>query len=147
MGKAASNKERDPMLLNRIVIHNWKNFKEADVKIGHRLFLIGPNASGKSNFLDIFRFIREICMPGGGLTQAVNKKRGGVSNLRCFWARRYSDISINFFLEDEANQWTYLLKFNQDNQRRPIITEEKVSLNEDFILSRPEKEDKEDEER
>lgn len=31
---------------------NWRNFKSVDVQVGERLFVFGPNASGKSNLLD-----------------------------------------------------------------------------------------------
>ncbi|TEU15991.1 MAG: chromosome segregation protein SMC, partial [Anaerolineales bacterium] len=55
------------MRFSRIKLENWRNFQEADVPLQNRVFLVGANASGKSNFLDAFRFLRDIVMPGGGL--------------------------------------------------------------------------------
>jgi predicted ATPase len=40
------------MYINNFRLRNWKNFKEAESSLEQRVFLIGPNASGKSNYLD-----------------------------------------------------------------------------------------------
>ena len=68
-----------------IQLRNWKNFRNVDLKVGPRLFLVGPNASGKSNFLDAIRFLRDLVLPGGGLHSACDA-RGGVSKIRCLSA-------------------------------------------------------------
>jgi AAA domain, putative AbiEii toxin, Type IV TA system len=54
------------MFVRRLSIENWKNFPKGEVNLSRRLFLIGPNASGKSNFLDIFRFLRDLSLSKGG---------------------------------------------------------------------------------
>jgi predicted ATPase len=135
------------MNIRNLKIENWKNFRRIDdVRIGRRLFLIGPNASGKSNFLDIFRFMRDICASkGGGLEQAV-KSRGGVSAIRCLATRERSDILIEVKLEEESESgvWLYRLRFNQDKQRFPVIREERVEYNGKVILDRPDSMDNED---
>lgn len=135
------------MFIQNLRIENWKNFREGNVHIERRLFLIGPNASGKSNFLDIFRFMRDICSSkGGGLEQAV-RVRGGVSAIRCLAARARSDILIEARLrEEETNgrQWLYRLSFNQDKQRVPTIKEERVECDGEVLLDRPDSEDKKD---
>ncbi|MCK5108938.1 MAG: AAA family ATPase [Methanosarcinales archaeon] len=53
------------MIVSHITLKNWRNFQSVDVDMGNRVFLVGPNASGKSNFLDVFRFLRDITKPGG----------------------------------------------------------------------------------
>ena len=65
----------------KVELSNWKNFQKVDVHLTKRVFLVGPNASGKSNFLDVFRFLNDIASVGGGFQHAV-KKRGGVSSFR-----------------------------------------------------------------
>lgn len=133
------------MFVQRLKVENWKNFPKGEVKMSRRLFLIGPNASGKSNFLDIFRFLRDLCLTkGGGLRQAV-ESRGGVSAIRCLAARKYSDILIEVELRDDSGDvWLYRLRFNQDKQRIPLIKEERVEYNGRQILERPDKYDIED---
>ena len=48
------------MIINRLIVKNWRNFREINVELSARQFMVGPNASGKSNLLDIFRFLRDI---------------------------------------------------------------------------------------
>jgi predicted ATPase len=82
-----SRSTRKPVNFTHIEIGNWRNFVQADVALERRVFLIGPNASGKSNFLDIFRFLHDIAVVGGGFQDAV-ARREGVSALRSLAARR-----------------------------------------------------------
>lgn len=140
--------EKYPMLnFSYIKLKNWKNFADVHTQIQTRAFLVGPNASGKSNFLDAFRFLRDIAIRGGGLQQAVSKRRG-VSALRSLSARRYSDIELSVKIADgsDANRckWEYLISFNQDNQRRPIIKKERVIKEDNIILDRPDEDDQND---
>ena len=48
------------MIINRLIVKNWRNFQHINVPLRERQFIVGPNASGKSNLLDIFRFLRDI---------------------------------------------------------------------------------------
>jgi predicted ATPase len=111
------------MFIKRLRIRNWRNFKDADFPIYDRLFLIGPNAAGKSNLLDVFRFVGEVAAEG--LKQAV-ARRGGVSSIRCLAARQYSDVVIALDLKDGETEWRYELIFNQDNLSNPIVKMESV---------------------
>ena len=124
---------------------NWKNFARVDIAITDRAFLVGPNASGKSNFLDAFRFLRDLASSGGGFQEAISR-RGGVRAIRCLAARRYPDIEICVELqeEDDGDRWKYELAFNQDKQRRPQIRTERVCCNQREILARPNSEDEAD---
>lgn len=134
------------MYVSRVSVENWMNFQAADVSLGLRLFLVGPNASGKSNFLDIFRFLRDVSVSGGGLQQSVDVLRGGVSAIRCLAARRYSDVAISVEISDDNGDgvWNYSLRFNQDNLRRSFIRGEKVSHNGVIVIERPDRSDKDD---
>lgn len=139
------------MKISRLSLRNWKNFAQVDVDIPDRLFLIGPNASGKSNFLDAFRFLRDLASTGGGFQEAVGR-RGGVSALRCLAARRYPDVAISVEVEEDARKrWHYELAFNQDNLHRPLLRKgspllrkETVRLGDTVLLDRPTAEDQAD---
>jgi predicted ATPase len=54
------------MIVTHVVLKNWRNFRAVNVPLRERSFLLGPNASGKSNFLDVFRFLRDVSKPQGG---------------------------------------------------------------------------------
>src|SRR4030042_3398169 len=99
-----------------IHLENWRNFAQADAGLERRVFLSGPNASGKSNFLDVFRFLHDIASVGGGFQEAVRKRRG-VSSLRCLAARRYPDIVIRVGVGGGGGgaAWGYEVRFTQAN--------------------------------
>lgn len=134
------------MIITKIQLRNWKNFGNIDAVCGKRVFLIGPNASGKSNFLDSLRFLREVAQDG--LAKAVDS-RGGIRAVRYLCARKQSDVKIAVTLDDK---WEYGLSFTAVNgNSKPKITEEYVFLMENGrktqLLKRPNNEDIQDEER
>jgi predicted ATPase len=133
---------------SRICIENWRNFARVAVDLRRRVFLVGPNASGKSNFLDVFRFLHDIVSVGGGFQEAV-RRRGGVSSLRCLAARRYPDLVLRARLggDESVSAWEYELHFTQDNRQRPIVKKEQVAKEREVILRRPNEEDEKDPER
>ena len=83
------------MRIHRIRIKNWRNFTDADVLLQSRTFIVGANASGKSNFLDIFRFLRDVASSSGGGLQKALKDRGGIGKVRSLAARRHPNILID----------------------------------------------------
>jgi len=129
-------------------LENWRNFQHVDIPLERRVFLVGPNASGKSNFLDALRFLHDIVSVGGGFREAV-RRRGGVSRLRCLAARLYSDIVLRVKLveADGDSVWEYALHFNQDNRQRPEVKKETVVSEGKEILNRPDDDDSADGER
>lgn len=138
------------MYIKQVTLKNWRNFRNAEGDLSQVSYILGANAAGKSNFLDVFRFLRDIAKPeGGGLQKAVND-RGGVSKLRCLHARNDTEIriEINFVdrLEDEQVSWKYILGFKPEGKgkHRNIISCEEVWNKESKILNRPDKRDKAD---
>ena len=101
------------MIIKRVHLLNWKNFREIDVKLGERCFIVGANASGKSNFIDALRFLRDIAKQSGGLQEAV-ESRGGITKIRCLAARVHTEVSITVELgeiESSESIWKYHLSF------------------------------------
>lgn len=131
--------------IRKLRLRNWKNFADVEVEIGDRVFLVGPNASGKSNFLDVFRFLCDLASSSGGFQEAVGRRRG-VSALRCLAARRKPDIEIHVELQEglDGDRWEYELAFSQDNLRRPLLHVERVLRNETGLVERPDKDDEDD---
>jgi predicted ATPase len=130
------------MIISRVILKNWRNFIRADVGLQRRVFLVGPNASGKSNFLDVFRFLRDIAKTrGGGLQEAV-EKRGGLTKIRCLAARRDPEVTIEIHLsndEDKSPIWKYEIGLKQEphGNRQPYLSYERVWHLEQMILKRP----------
>ncbi len=131
------------MYVSKITLKNWKNFQSVTTPLQLRVFIIGPNASGKSNFLDAFRFLKDVA--NDGLLKAVQDKRGGISQIRCLAARKDPAISIEVEISDAQKlKYTYHLSIMQDNVKRPKVHKEEVRYNGEVVLKRPSPEDKED---
>jgi predicted ATPase len=137
------------MIVSHLRLKNWRNFQAVDVPLRSRVFLAGPNASGKSNFLDVFKFLRDIVKRGGGLQQAV-EERGGLSKIRCLAARKEPDVEIEVHLAnggDEPPLWRYSIgiKQYQRGTRSPYLVYERIWEGEQEILNRPDENDTKDE--
>jgi predicted ATPase len=144
-----SNGRRDhgSLRFTRLRLQNWRNFSNIDVMLSQRVFVVGPNASGKSNLLDVFRFLHDIVAVGGGLEEAV-RKRQGVSKLRALAARKVPDIVIDVELGgSNGTTWRYELALGHDKQQRPQIKRESVWHDSRSLFSRPDESDKSDPER
>lgn len=137
------------MLITNIKLKNWRNFRALDVRMREVTYLLGPNASGKSNLLDVFRFLRDISKPKGGGLQTAVADRGGITKVRCLHARRDPEILIDVELGTDADDppsWRYVLGFKPEGKgaQRLLVSREEVWEGEKKILSRPNSADKSD---
>lgn len=136
------------MIISKLTLKNWRNFLTLDIRLAERVFIVGPNAAGKSNLLDALRFLRDVAKPGGGLQQAVFQ-RGGLSKIRCLAARKEPDVEIEVELSNgsSAPVWKYAIGITQQvrGHRQPILRLEKVTHAGQVLLERPDSEDKKDE--
>jgi predicted ATPase len=66
-------------MINSIRVRNFKSFENIEVSLDKFNVLIGANASGKSNFVSLFRFLKD-CLDSG-LNNAISMQ-GGVDYLR-----------------------------------------------------------------
>lgn len=141
------------MIVTRLQLKNWRNFIEVDVPLRERTYLLGANASGKSNLLDVFRFLRDISKPtGGGLQKAVHN-RGDIQKLRCLHARQNPEVRIEVELKNSADDseplWRYVLAFKGEKKGKYglLISSEEVWQGNTLVHGRPDTEDLKDEAR
>lgn len=137
------------MIISRIKLKNWRNFRQVDIELGDRVFVVGPNACGKSNFLDVFRFLRDIAKPGGGLQKAI-QDRQSFSKIRCLSARKEPNIEIEIHLSEFGSTdtiWKYAMGIKQENRgyRQPYLVYERVwDQKNKLLIDRPNKDDEND---
>jgi len=133
------------MIVTRLILRNWRNFRTADIDLAQRVFVAGPNAAGKSNLLDVFAFLRDIAKAGGGLQKAVTE-RGGISKIRCLAARQYPDVEVQVHVADNGTLWSYAIGLKQEARgyRQPLLTYERVMRGDQTVRQRPDSEDKKD---
>ena len=129
-------------MITSISLRNWRNIVDADIDLQSQHYLVGANASGKSNFLDAIVFLRDVASVG---FQEAVKKRGGVKKIRNMWVkgRGNNDVVIAIDCQIEKEKWSYYLQFgnpqNGDNSI-PRIKEEVLQITEGkTIISRTEK--------
>ncbi|MCL6466619.1 MAG: AAA family ATPase, partial [candidate division WOR-3 bacterium] len=67
------------MAIKKVKISNFKSFKDLEIELGKFNVLIGTNASGKSNFVQILKFLRDIT--NYHLDNAISMQ-GGIEYLR-----------------------------------------------------------------
>jgi predicted ATPase len=143
------------MYVSHISLRNWRNFTKAEANLSETVYLLGPNASGKSNFLDIFRFMRDIVNPNGGGLQQALASRGGLGKVRSLAARKNPHVELEFELRDSLDDfstqpdWKYHLSIQAEGsgRQRPLIQREVVYRLGELLLSRPDDDDKSDRER
>lgn len=126
-------------------LRNWRNFADTErLPLQRRVVLVGPNASGKSNLLDAFGFLRDVASSSGGLQHAV-ARRGGVSAVRSLAARRYSEVALEVDVGTgrDAPVWRYELAFTL-KQRRAMVIREVVACDGSELLRRPDERDRVD---
>jgi predicted ATPase len=86
------------MAVKKIRASNFKSFEDIKVELDKFNVLIGPNASGKSNFIEIFRFIRDVA--AHGLSNAVSLQ-GGIEFLRNVNIGSSRDLSVQIVYDSE----------------------------------------------
>lgn len=135
------------MHISRLRLMNWRNFKAVDVALEERMFFVGPNASGKSNLLDVFRFLKDIARPDGGLQKAV-MSRGGLAKIRNLSARKNSPVEIEVELTDLKTHMKWLYELHLGHKKNGVdrfeISKERVMKNGQVLLNRPDSKDEED---
>jgi predicted ATPase len=78
--------------ISRVRLKNYKSIAECDVRLGPLTILVGPNGTGKSNFLDALAFLARALETTP--TQAV-EERGGLSEI----LRRVPEPADSFSIE------------------------------------------------
>jgi len=78
------------MAITNLKVANFKSFKDLDLNLGRFNVIVGANASGKSNFVEIFRFLKALEREDlndavslhGGPESILNKRIGSSEPLR-----------------------------------------------------------------
>ena len=86
----------DRRLLTRVALRNYKSIGACDIRPAQLSFLVGPNGSGKGNFLDALRFVADAL--GHSLDHAL-RDRGGIGEVR----RRSGGHPTHFGIRLEFN--------------------------------------------
>lgn len=91
------------MKITSIKAENFKSYKKIDIKLNNLNYIIGGNASGKSNFVNILKFINDIVEYG--IDDAI-LLQGGIKYLFNSSSRKNGGLVLDFEIEldDEKNR-------------------------------------------
>lgn len=140
------------MRFTRLELGNWRNFLSVDVSLSQRVFIVGPNASGKSNLLDALRFLRDIADPAGGLHRALDERRGlgavrslhaGLPRAGIGMPKPLPPVLVAVQAEIEGKPWRYSLALADVHGHARIVSEE-VDGPDGALLRRPDAADAQD---
>lgn len=126
--------ERENPLIRRVRAQNFKSLNDVSVQLGARNVAVGPNMSGKSNFISLFKFLTRMVLPAPGVYGLPNavSEMGGMAELA--WRGGNSNLmSIGLegdFAEHgqggEEEKWTYSLAFVSDGRGHITVQEESL---------------------
>lgn len=92
--------------IDRIVASNFKSFKNLDIDFSDFTVIVGANAAGKSNFVRVFKFIKDIMI--FGIDDAISLQ-GGIKYLKNLQSNKEETFSLGFHLSTDE-LWVRKLK-------------------------------------
>ncbi|MER6248897.1 AAA family ATPase [Streptomyces griseorubiginosus] len=130
-----SEQGRTPTFLTRVRVENYRSIASCDVRLGPLTILAGPNAAGKSNFLDAIRFVRDALAsspgqaldPRGGLEEVLHRHASG---RRADFFRITLDLSLPASERPPFNA-TYILEIGTQpgsNDFAPVLRREEFQV-------------------
>ncbi|MHB8361443.1 MAG: AAA family ATPase [Thermoplasmataceae archaeon] len=98
-------------MIKKLIVKNFKSFKLIECNLSSLNVLIGPNSSGKSNFVSIFQFLKDISKEG--FQNAVSLQGGGefISN---FNSSIDEPVTIEVHIEQSSR-----IGFNESDKKEP----------------------------
>ncbi len=145
------------MLITRVRAKNWRNFPEVDISLKEFTYFVGANGAGKSNLLDIFCFLGDICREGIGGLQFALMRRGGLAFIRSLFnvsgaSKKNTTTSLDIEIsgkKEKAVIWRYklILKMEGQGRHRDLVAKEQIWKNGRLVLNRPSSADNKDPQR
>ena len=117
-------------MLSSLVIKNFKSYVEAVIPLASMTFLIGPNASGKSNALEAFRLLSWLAR-GMRLDDIERTIQNGDAHIRGRAADLFKDatagLTIGCRLDEPELSWNELqLEIGMSNAQL-VLTGEAIN--------------------
>ena len=109
------------MIFKKITISNFKSLADQTVELNDFNLLVGANGSGKSNFVQALKFLRDIV--SFGLEDAISLQ-GGVEYLRNVNIADSQPLTFHVVVEaNDANQMSWFQPFDFDKPRDVSVVE------------------------
>lgn len=132
------------MAITNIAVSNFKSFKDLDLNLGPFNVVIGANAAGKSNFVEIFKFLRDLELNGlgdavfmhGGPSSLLNRRLGPAQDMRI---RAVSDDQMDLIrparcLRVYETTYEFAVRFSDDATAPEILADNLLQKFETYRL-------------
>jgi len=107
--------------LEKLTIKNFKSIREQALALGKLNIFIGGNGAGKSNLIEVFRFLREIVNQNlAGYTGI----KGGADKLLYFGGRHSPELSLYLEFGEGEIANAYFVKLHATEEDDFVISEE-----------------------
>jgi predicted ATPase len=124
-------------MIRNLHVKNFKSLKDVSVDLGRLNVLVGPNMSGKSNLIDVFRFLSRMALPASGtygVPNAILRFGSGFDDLAWKGSDPYlMSISLTGdcwppFPPGEGGGWSYRLEIVRERYGGAIVQEESLTV-------------------
>ena len=103
--------------LEKISIKGFKSIADIDaLTLGTVNILIGANGSGKSNFINVFSFLRDL---KEGRLQDYVRRSGGANRVLHFGVKKTKKIEFFLKFDNEVNQYSIALESTENDELYP----------------------------
>jgi len=90
------------MKITNLHVENFKSIKKLELSLNEFNIMVGANASGKSNLVNVFRFIGDILLRGIDNAIAL---QGGISYLTNACLKKGTPLVLSFSIDASSNAW------------------------------------------
>lgn len=110
--------------INRLAVRNYRSLGDVDVTLEDLTVLVGKNGSGKSNFLDVLRFVGDALRRGVDAA-LINHDRGGIGAVRRYSPKgRPYDVSIHIELTLNNAPMSYGFTLGSQKRNEYVVKNE-----------------------
>ncbi|MEW6675852.1 MAG: AAA family ATPase [Nitrospirota bacterium] len=111
-------------MIKELHIKNYKSLKDLKLELSRRNVLVGPNMSGKSNIIDYFKFLTQMCIFG---VNTAFMNRGGF--LEVLWkGEDEGPISFRLVIEIDGKEYEYEISITVSPVNSSLLSIIKESL-------------------
>ncbi len=119
-------------MIRRLQVKNFKSIRELDLELGPINVLVGPNMAGKSNLIDVFRFLTRMVLPATGTYGLPN----AVQVVGGFWELAWKGSDSNLLslrlqgeipgteVDSQATDWDYGISVVSDPRGYSVRVQE-----------------------
>ena len=119
-------------MIRQISVEHFKSISSANQELSKINVLVGSNATGKSNFIDVFRFLKDALQ--FDLDRAVSE-RHGIDSIRQWSPSRPYHIRISVSVETKTGIGEYTLVLSSSKGQYKIIREDGVFEDDDLLVA------------